>query len=195
MGAQGRCKPGYLGLPVGQQSRGHHYQCLLFRVDRIFLFQFQEEGDHLHGFSQSHVIRDNAAKADPAVAVHPGVTPMLIRAQLRCQSLWQRDILYGGELGHQPAHLVGQHDRCSFVLLAECRLKELVGVEWLVGGKYLVQLFDIRLIHIDISFLETDQSRGIFHQLLELFGREQLPRLVSDGFPFHGLAPLGSRLL
>ena len=102
-----RCKPLQFLLPIVHQrcraddQRGVRH-CMLQLV-------CQQDGDHLQGFSQSHIVRQNARKTDPGQCAHPLVAVDLIVSHdffKRCRNREIR-ILDGLEIFHQlPERMV-----------------------------------------------------------------------------------------
>ena len=78
---------GNFALPVDQQRTRHHNQ-----VRRLAVAAFpqrKQEGQHLHGLAQPHIIGQNAAKAVFVQKVQPVVTRHLIGAQRAAQTFGQ----------------------------------------------------------------------------------------------------------
>ena len=62
--------------PVVGQGGGRHHQRHLPRFPCGF-----QQGNHLHGFAQAHVVGQNAAHVQPVQGVQPLVAPLLVGAQ------------------------------------------------------------------------------------------------------------------
>ena len=80
------CKLFHFHLPVAKKSRRHHHKRTPFGK-APFLFQLQEESNHLERLSKAHVIGQDAPKTHLQVLVHPRITAHLVGAKRRVQVL------------------------------------------------------------------------------------------------------------
>ncbi len=67
------------GFPVGQQRCGQHQQGRLLAAS---LFQYQQQGNDLHGLAQTHVVGQAGAEPQLRQQPQPIDTGFLIRAQV-----------------------------------------------------------------------------------------------------------------
>ncbi len=77
----GWCELRDLALPVAEQRRGADQQCRRAELGTLVL-AVQEQGQHLDGLAETHVIGQDAAETQASEAVEPGQTAQLIGPQL-----------------------------------------------------------------------------------------------------------------
>ncbi len=88
---------GDLALPVAQQRGGADQQGRGAPV-RALLLPVQQQGQHLDGLAQAHVVGQDAAQAEPGQAVQPGQAAQLVGAQLADEAGGLGDGLVGQDL-------------------------------------------------------------------------------------------------
>jgi hypothetical protein len=104
--AQGRGEAGRLGQPVEDQRAGHHHQGrreLLFRGGGPALAAGFQQGEHLDGLAEPHVVRETPAEAEVAQEVEPPQAGALIGAELAVEPRRRIGRRHPRELVEPPA--------------------------------------------------------------------------------------------
>ena len=133
-----------------------------------------KQSDGLKRLAKPHIIRQNGAEPDPHIPVEPGISPLLVRAQLSLNPIRDRNFLFFGKPVNQFLRLIGKDNRSGIIFTENRGLKHLARTDIADSGDSLVDFLQILRRGVDVLSFEFQQFARLSEKPVKILSRDHL---------------------